>query len=49
VARGLFVHDDHDTGSSPVAPLGLHLARIRTKQVDQRIIQPVHARLFDDD
>nr|CAH0105318.1 unnamed protein product [Daphnia galeata] len=38
VARGLFVHDE-DTGSSPLAPLGLHALRLRMKP--SRVIQPV--------
>ena len=38
VARGLFVQDE-DTGSSPLAPLGLHALRLRMKP--SRVIQPV--------
>ncbi len=38
VARGLFVHDE-DTGSSPLAPLGLHAVRLRMKP--SRVIQTV--------
>ena len=40
-SRGLFPVYDEDPGSSPVAPLGLHVARIRMKPYDQRVIQPV--------
>jgi len=38
VARGLFINDE-DPGSSPLAPLGLHAARLRIKP--SRVIQPV--------
>ena len=38
VARGLFINDE-DPGSSPLAPLGLHAARLRIKP--SRAIQPV--------
>lgn len=38
IARGFRVQDE-DTGSSPLAPLGLHAARLRMKPM--RVIQPV--------
>ncbi len=43
VARGLFVQDE-DTGSSPLAPLGLHALRLRMKP--SRVIQPVRSPSF---
>ena len=43
VARGLFVQDE-DTGSSPLAPLGLHALRLRMKP--SRVIQPVKIPLL---
>jgi len=43
VARGLFINDE-DPGSSPLAPLGLHAARLRIKP--SRVIQPVGGPSF---
>lgn len=43
VARGLFVQDE-DTGSSPLAPLGLHALRLRMKP--SRVIQTVRSLFY---